>query len=94
MNKTKFFPFFYRRVFLNWKKRIAMMTEITSEIPRWISFCLELFSGKGSIKQWHDFMRKFNPHEIFYVQWLQLIDLLPERWNIFSKKTLKMLLML
>ena len=29
-NKTKFFPSFYREIILNWKKRLAMITEIPS----------------------------------------------------------------
>ena len=29
-NKTKFFPSFYREIILNWKKRLAMITEILS----------------------------------------------------------------
>ena len=48
-----------------------------------ISYISELFSGNGSIKQWHDFKRERNLHESFYFQWLQLIDSIPQKMENF-----------
>ena len=51
-----------------------------------INYVFQLFSGNGSIKQWHEFKREHNLHESFYFQWLQLIDSIPQRWKIIIKE--------
>ena len=51
-----------------------------------ISSVSQLFSDNGSIKQWDEFKREHNQHESFYFQWLQLIDPIPQRWEILMKK--------
>ena len=42
-----------------------------------INLVSQIFSGNGSIKQWHEFNRQHNLHERFYFQWLQLRDSIP-----------------
>ena len=51
-----------------------------------INYVFQLFSGNGSIKQWHEFKREHNLHECFYFQWLQLIDSIPQRWKTIIKE--------
>ena len=51
-----------------------------------INYVSQLFSENGSIKQWHKFKRERNLHESFYFQWLQLIDAIPQRWEIIIKE--------
>ena len=50
-----------------------------------INYVSQLFCDNGSIKQWNEFKREHNLHESFYFQWLQLIDLIPQRWKIIIK---------
>ena len=42
-----------------------------------INYVSQLFSDNGSTKQWHEFKTKYNFHESFYFQWLQLVDSIP-----------------
>ena len=51
-----------------------------------INYVSQLFSGNGSIKQLHEFKTKYNRHESFYFQCLQLIDSIPQRWKIIIKE--------
>ena len=59
-----------------------------------IAYVSQLFSDNGYFKQWHEFKREHNLHEIFYFQWLQLIDAVHKGGKLISKKTMKILLML
>ena len=55
---------------------------------------LNFLVDNGFIKQWHEFKTEHNLHESFYFQRLQLIESIPQRRKISSKKTMKMLLIL
>ena len=44
--------------------------------------CFSIFSHNRSIKLWHEFKREPNLHEFFSFQWLQIIDSIPQRWEM------------
>ena len=62
-NKTNFFPSFYRESFLNWKKRLAMITEILScALSQYLWYNRSIQVGNGYV-----YFLKFSEKNINYV---------------------------
>ena len=82
-NKIKFFPSFYRQIILNWKKRLAMITEVPSCILSqylWYSRSIQMDNFSG-------YFLKFSEKKIMFRNFLVTMDSLKNDMNLRNNTT-------
>ena len=50
-----------------------------------VRYVSQFFNHNGSIKKRHQFKREYHLHENSYIQCVQIIDCIPEKWKIIIK---------
>ena len=81
-NKTKFFPSFYRKIFLYWKKHLIMMTEIPSCIlSQYLWYNANIQIDKTSIH-----FSRFSEKNINYVSQLFNNNGSIKKWHKFKRE--------
>ena len=81
-NKTKFFPSFYRQIILNWKKCLAMITEVPSSIlSQYLWYNRSIQVNSSSV-----YFLKFSKKNINYVSQLFSDNGSIKQWHEFKRE--------
>ena len=81
-NKIKFFPSFYRQIILNWKKRLAMITEVLSCIlSQYLWYNRSIQIDNSSV-----YFLKFSENNISYISQLFSDNGSIKQWHDFKRE--------